>query len=718
MSSSGSSRRSPAPHLSKRVGKYFVGRTIGEVGKCCGIIVVYDDQFYVITFFLGGKLQGTYAKVKYAQHTETGEAVAIKILNKDDLISAGMVEQLKREINILKQIRHPHVVNLKEIMSSREKIYMVLELVTGGDLFDKIAAEGPLKEPEARILFAQIVSALSYCHARGIFHRDLKPENVLLTSEGDTKLSDFGLGVLLSKDELSDPLKLLYTICGTPNYAAPEVLAKRGYQGGAADIWSMGVVLYVMLAGCLPFDEEDLPTLVLKIERAEFHIPPWVSSDATDILCRMLTADWTKRASLIEVENHPWLSGLVKRPSMDIQRNSLLEDKSLMNVFTGSNGSDITDSDVFSPAISQTNFQGSTQEVSNSNLVVVAADGAPQKLNAFQLINDYLDISAIFEAKDDLVTRHTRFSSLADPAVLLNAIENAAVAIGGRVEKRTTKYVRLYIPTIKGPLRVTANLLEVLPGKRIVDLAKVSGDTPEFYKWYPELAAALEGLTTDEKRIMSARSRGPQPTLRRRLNAFELICSNINLATMFDLDEDHSSGHVQFSSRAPPEKVIEAFSEAVRQLDGRMITKNVDNWTRRAEIPVGKNKLLRLRLRMFELLRGVLVVQLVKEFGSMLDLYKMYNKMVAGPLETVMMRRKDGRIAHPRASNAPSLASTSALSFSGVSAEAVERSLATISRQSSHTVSDQGDSYGSKRAAHELPPLWEGPTAASQPRGG
>jgi len=167
---------------------------------------------------------------------------------------------------------------------------------------------------------------------------------------------------------------------------------------------------------------------------------------------------------------------------------------------------------------------------------------------------------------------------------------------------------------------------------------------------------------------------------------------------------------VQFSSRALPDKVLEAFSEAVKQLDGRLITKNVDNWTRRAEIPVGKSKVLRIRLRMFELLRGVLVVQLVKEFGSMLDLYKIYNKMVAGPLETVMMRRKDGRIAHPRASNAPSLASTSALSLS----DAVERSLATSSLQSSHSVSEQGDSYGSKRAARELPPLLEGSVELSR----
>lgn len=610
-----------------------------------------------------------------------------------------MVEQLKREIHILKQIRHPHVVNLKEIMSSREKIYMVLELVTGGDLFDKIAAEGPLKEPEARILFAQIVSALSYCHARGIFHRDLKPENVLLTSEGDTKLSDFGLGVLLSEDGVSQYSKLLDTVCGTPNYAAPEVLARKGYQGGAADVWSLGVVLYVMLAGCLPFDEEDLPTLVSKIERAEFHIPPWVSSDATDLLCRMLTAEWPERATLSQVESHPWLAGLVKRPSMDLERNSLpTAHKSLTNVLKGSTASDISDSDIFSPSIGQ-----NSESAGPNSLVLVSADGVPQKLNAFQLINDYLDISAIFEAKDDLVTRHTRFTSLADPLILLNAIENAAVAIGGRVEKRTSKYVRLYIPTVKGPLRVTANLLDVLPGKRIVDLAKVSGDTPEFYKWYAELAAALEGLTTDEKRIMSSRNRGSQP-LRRRLNAFELICSNINLATMFELDEEHSSGHVQFSSRARPDKVLEAFSEAVKQLEGRLITKNVDNWTKRAEIPVGQSKAIRIRLRMFELLRGVLVVQLVKEFGSMLDLYKIYNKMVAGPLETVMMRRKDGRIAHPRASNAPSLASTSALSLS----DAVERSLATSSLQSSHSVSEQGDSYGSKRAAVELPPLLEG----------
>ncbi|KAL4536083.1 hypothetical protein Ndes2437B_g05516 [Nannochloris sp. 'desiccata'] len=249
MSSAGGRRRPRPSHLDKRVGKFYVGRTIGE---------------------------GTYAKVKYAQHMDTGEAVAMKILDKEHLVRTGMVEQIKREITILKKIHHPYIVNLQEVMSSKDKIFMVMELVTGGDLFDKIAVEGPMKEPAAKTIFIQLLSALHYCHSQGIFHRDLKPENVLLSSEGDVKLSDFGLGAIRQEDTINSA-GLLNTICGTPNYAAPEVLARKGYDGATADIWSLGVVLYVVLAGCLPFDEDDLVEMFQRISQADYETPPWLS---------------------------------------------------------------------------------------------------------------------------------------------------------------------------------------------------------------------------------------------------------------------------------------------------------------------------------------------------------------------------------------------------------------------------------------------------------
>ena len=233
----------PSRSLARLLARYLVGRTIGE---------------------------GTYGNVKYAQHSETGTAYALKVMNKDYLVQRGMVEQVKTEIAILKQIKHPFIVNMHEIMSSRDKIFLVMELVTGGDLFDKIAVQGPLKEDEGRHLFGQILTAVAHCHGSGVCHRDIKPENVLMTSDGVAKLSDFGLGAM---QEDGQDLGAMTTVCGTPNYAAPEVINKVPYDGCAADIWSLGVVLYVILAGCLPFDEENMVQLFEKVTAGEYTMP-------------------------------------------------------------------------------------------------------------------------------------------------------------------------------------------------------------------------------------------------------------------------------------------------------------------------------------------------------------------------------------------------------------------------------------------------------------
>ena len=289
--------------------RYLVGRTIGE---------------------------GTYGNVKYAQHSETGTAYALKVLNKDYLVQRGMVEQVKTEIAILKQIKHPFIVNMHEIMSSRDKIFLVMELVTGGDLFDKIAVQGPLKEGEGRNLFGQILTAIAHCHDRGVCHRDIKPENVLMTSDGIAKLSDFGLGAM--REEGQD-LDAMTTVCGTPNYAAPEVINKAPYSGYAADIWSLGVVLYVILAGCLPFDEENMVQLFEKVTAGEYTMPMWLSDEAQAILRSMLQVDPSKRPTAKQLMEHAWMRGSVDRtsdlafgrfPSAGVPRETMLAENSVM----------------------------------------------------------------------------------------------------------------------------------------------------------------------------------------------------------------------------------------------------------------------------------------------------------------------------------------------------------------------------------------------------
>ncbi|KAK7821495.1 cbl-interacting serine/threonine-protein kinase 24, partial [Quercus suber] len=221
----------------EKVGKYEVGRTIGE---------------------------GTFAKVKFARNTETGESVAVKVLAKSTILEHKMVDQIKREISIMKIVRHPNIVRLHEVLASQTKIYIVLEFVTGGELFDKIVHQPKLPENECRRYFQQLIDAVAHCHSKGVYHRDLKPENLLLDASCNLKVSDFGLSALPQQG-----VGLLYTTCGTPNYVAPEVLSNQGYDGAAADVWSCGVILYVLMAGYLPFSETDLPTLYKK-----HYVPP------------------------------------------------------------------------------------------------------------------------------------------------------------------------------------------------------------------------------------------------------------------------------------------------------------------------------------------------------------------------------------------------------------------------------------------------------------
>jgi serine/threonine protein kinase len=222
-----------------------------------------------------------------------------------------MGPQIKKEISIMKIVRHKYVVGMKEVLASRTKIFIVLELVTGGELFDKIVSEGRFSEQMARFYFKQLVEGVEYCHGLGVCHRDLKPENLLLDEQGNLKISDFGLSALYVGDADGDGAsrtELLHTTCGTPNYVAPEVLADRGYEGKKADVWSIGVILYVLLAGFLPFDESTIVALFSKIQAADFTYPSWFSPEVKGLLDSILVADPKERVTLTEVRQNPWVT--------------------------------------------------------------------------------------------------------------------------------------------------------------------------------------------------------------------------------------------------------------------------------------------------------------------------------------------------------------------------------------------------------------------------
>ncbi|KAI8466197.1 MAG: kinase-like domain-containing protein [Monoraphidium minutum] len=245
--------------------------------------------------------------VKVAEHILTGHKVAIKILNRRKIQAMDMEEKVRREIKILRLFMHPHIIRLYEVIETPSDIYVVTEYVKGGELFDHIVEKGRLPEDEARHFFQQIISGVEYCHRNMVVHRDLKPENVLLDSSMAVKIADFGLSNVMHDGHF------LKTSCGSPNYAAPEVISGKLYAGPEVDVWSCGVILYALLCGSLPFDDENIPNLFKKIKGGVYNLPSHLSPGARDLIPRMLLVDPLKRITIPEVRAHPWFAARLPR---------------------------------------------------------------------------------------------------------------------------------------------------------------------------------------------------------------------------------------------------------------------------------------------------------------------------------------------------------------------------------------------------------------------
>jgi len=235
-----------------------------------------------------------------ATHVVTGHKVAVKILNKAKIKQLGMEEKVQREINILHLCTHPHIIRLYEVIDTPTDIFLVNEYVSGGELFDYIVSKGRLSADEARNFFHQIISGVEYCHFQKIVHRDLKPENLLLDANDNIKIADFGLSNLMRDGDF------LRTSCGSPNYAAPEVISGHLYAGPEVDVWSCGVILYALLCGSLPFDDESIPNLFKKIKSGMYSLPTHLSQLAKNLIPRMLEVDPMKRITIPEIRLHPW----------------------------------------------------------------------------------------------------------------------------------------------------------------------------------------------------------------------------------------------------------------------------------------------------------------------------------------------------------------------------------------------------------------------------
>ncbi|CAH8363547.1 unnamed protein product [Eruca vesicaria subsp. sativa] len=271
----GSSSQIPSKRESHVLPNYKIGKTLGK---------------------------GSFGNVKLATHITTKHNVAIKILNREKIKETGTEAKVEREIKILKLLMHPHIIRQYEIIETPENIYVVMEYVKSGELFDYIIEKGKLHEDEARYLFQQIISGVEYCHHNKIAHRDLKPENILLDTKCNIKIVDFGLSNIMHDGHF------LKTSCGSPNYAAPEIISGKLYAGPEVDIWSCGVILYALLCGTLPFDDECVPRLFSKIKKGEYILPEHLSYAARDLIPRILTVDPMMRIDIPGIRQHSWFS--------------------------------------------------------------------------------------------------------------------------------------------------------------------------------------------------------------------------------------------------------------------------------------------------------------------------------------------------------------------------------------------------------------------------
>ncbi|XP_071079511.1 MAP/microtubule affinity-regulating kinase 3-like isoform X12 [Haliotis cracherodii] len=245
--------------------------------------------------------KGNFAKVKLAKHVPTGREVAIKIIDKTQL-NPSSLQKLFREVRIMKWLDHPNIVKLFEVIETEKTLYLVMEYASGGEVFDYLVAHGRMKEKEARAKFRQIVSSVQYCHHKHIVHRDLKAENLLLDGDMNIKIADFGFS-----NEFV-PGNKLDTFCGSPPYAAPELFQGKKYDGPEVDVWSLGVILYTLVSGSLPFDGQNLKELRERVLRGKYRIPFYMSTDCENLLKKFLVLNPLKRASLETIMKDRWMN--------------------------------------------------------------------------------------------------------------------------------------------------------------------------------------------------------------------------------------------------------------------------------------------------------------------------------------------------------------------------------------------------------------------------
>ncbi|GAB4827682.1 CBL-interacting protein kinase 18 [Ancistrocladus abbreviatus] len=409
--------------------------------------------------------QGNFAKVYHAKDIKSGLSVAIKIIDKEKVLKPGLDEQIKREISVMRLVRHPNIVRLYEVMASKDKIYIVLEHAKGGELFNKVA-RGRLKEDIARWIFQQLISAVDYCHSRGVYHRDLKLENLLLDEDGNLKVSDFGLSALAESKRQDN---LLHTICGTPSYVAPEVVSRRGYDGAKADIWSCGVILYVMLAGHLPFRDSNLMELYRKIRKADYKCPNWFPPEARKLLSKILDPNPNTRISISKIMENSWFrKGLGDKP--------------------------------LSIKVDAKEAQDAGYGHGDHNRMVAETKQELAKLtnlNAFDIISmsSGFDLSALFVTNDQ--REYVSFTSQKPASTIISKLKEIATCLKLKVMKKDGGLLRLMGPEEVGRVAVSIDveIFEFTSSFHLIEIRRSSGDPLEYQKMLKQdLRPAFEDI--------------------------------------------------------------------------------------------------------------------------------------------------------------------------------------------------------------------------------
>ncbi|XP_009606836.1 CBL-interacting serine/threonine-protein kinase 21 isoform X2 [Nicotiana tomentosiformis] len=396
--------------FSNMIGKYQLVRTIGE---------------------------GTFAKVKLAINTINGEKVAIKIIDKHMIKQNNLVCQVKREIRTMKLLSHPSIVQIYESYIKR------------------------LEEKEARKYFQQLIDAVGHCHSKGVYHRDLKPQNLLLDGKGNIKVSDFGLSTLAKASSL------LSTTCGSPSYVSPELLGQKGYEGGAADIWSCGVILFELLAGYLPFDDSNLTNLYRKIYRAKCMFPRWFTEDQRKLISRILDPNPKTRITIAEIIEDEWFQ-------MDYKPDVRVESKQ-------HNGKDDR----------YTTFN-LIKETEAGNDV----DERPNFINAFRLIamSHDLDLSRIFE-KEDTEKQKTTLGSKHTIHETIEKIKAAAEHVRLSAERIDKCKLQIHptkmIKASNSYIDLTAQVVELAPSNCAIEITKSEGELRLYKQFCKSLSSML-----------------------------------------------------------------------------------------------------------------------------------------------------------------------------------------------------------------------------------